>query len=339
MQTQHQDIQGQGAANPQSNQYPELGAPHLVLASPVGIAASTPGSTHIASGEHVALSSTGHTSVSAGKRLLASASRGMRFFVQSMGYRLIAAGGDIDIKALKDSINVLAKLNVTVSATRITISAKEELVINAGGSGTTYNAGGITHATSGPYKVHSADVNYTGPKSQAGAFPDELKPGKGNLELFSKYLNGQGTPNAAFEVEDALGRVFKGTLDAHGFAAVSGAAPGPASVSFGKDPNNPWDQGSFMGTKPWPAQAATTVPVQVQALAQAMQAKAQEIQKALQTAQAASQGGQQIAAAVQAGPKTALRTAGAGLAQMGAPGAPNLLKPPSTPPLAKSLTG
>lgn len=339
LRTQHGQIQGQGASNPQTNQYPELSAPHLVLASPAGIATSTPGSTHIASGEHIALSSTGHTSVSAGKRLLASASRGMRLFVQSMGYRLIAAGGDIDIKALKDSVNVLAKLNVTVSATRITISAKEELVINAGGSRTTYNAGGITHATSGPYKVHSANVDFSGPKSQAGSFPEAPRPSKGNLELFNKYVNGKGVPNGAFEVEDALGRVFKGTLDAQGFAAVAGVAPGPASVRFGKDPNNPWEQSSFMGTKPWPAQAATAVPAQVQALADSLQAKAQGIQDALRAAQAASQLGQQVAAGVQAGPTGLLRTAGVNLAPTALLGATVMREDPAPPGLAKSLTG
>ncbi|MFD4841667.1 type VI secretion system tip protein VgrG, partial [Achromobacter sp. NPDC058515] len=212
-------------------------------------------------------------------------------------------------------------------------------VINAGGSGTTYNAGGITHATSGPYKVHSANVNYSGPKSQAGVFPDEPRPAKGNLELFNKYLNGRGISEAAFDVEDALGRVFKGTLDAQGFAAVSGAAPGPAKVSFGKDPNNPWEQSSFLGRKPWPAQAAVGVPTQIQALADELQAKAKGVQEALQAAQAASQWGQQMVAAVQAGPKGVLRTAGASLAQMGLPGATDLLKDKATPTLAKSLTG
>jgi type VI secretion system secreted protein VgrG len=215
----------------------------------------------------------------------------MRFFVQSMGYRLIAAGGDIDIKALKDSINVLAKLNVTVSATRITISAKEELVINAGGSGTTYNAGGITHATSGPYKVHSADVNYTGPKSQAGAFPDEPKPAKGNLELSNKYANRKGFKAGEFEVEDALGKIFKGKLDGQGFAAVAGAAPGPASVAFGKDPSDTWDMANYTKGAVWSGEPApdAAAPAQVESLAKGIVTAAQQAQQALGMVQQAQQ--------------------------------------------------
>ncbi|WP_321884200.1 DUF2345 domain-containing protein, partial [Burkholderia cepacia] len=95
-----------------------------------------------------------------------------RLFVQSMGYRLVAAAGDIDIRALKDSINLLAKLNITHTAERITLNAKTELVINGGGSATVYNAGGITHQTSGRYTGHAAKFSYTGPKSRAASFPE-----------------------------------------------------------------------------------------------------------------------------------------------------------------------
>ncbi|MQU66557.1 DUF2345 domain-containing protein, partial [Pseudomonas sp. FSL R10-1350] len=96
-------------------------------------------------------------------------SRGVRTFVQSMGWRLVAASGDIDIRALKDNINLLAKLNITATAERITLSAKEELVIKAAGSTTTYNAGGISHTTSGQYIAHASNFAYKNAQSQAAA--------------------------------------------------------------------------------------------------------------------------------------------------------------------------
>ncbi|MEE1905337.1 type VI secretion system tip protein TssI/VgrG, partial [Pseudomonas inefficax] len=123
LKAQHDAICGYGG-NPEANRFPELADPQLVLASPTGIATTTPESTHIASGEHLGLSTGGHTSLAIGKRLLISASRGVRQFVQSMGWRLVAATGDIDLKALKDNINLLAKLKVSVTAERITLSAK-----------------------------------------------------------------------------------------------------------------------------------------------------------------------------------------------------------------------
>ncbi|MFF3703025.1 type VI secretion system Vgr family protein [Pseudomonas qingdaonensis] len=253
---QHQGIVGSGPTNQSANEFPEFSEPHLVLASPAGIALTTPRSTHVATGEHLALSSTGHTSLSIGKRLLASASQGMRLFVQNMGWRLIAVSGDIDFRALKDSINLLAKLDITANADRITLTAKTELVVQGGGSATTYNASGITHVTTGPYTAHAANFAHVGPKSLAGTFPEPPKPGKGSLELFNLYANAKGIQAGDYEVTDALGTVLKGSLDGQGFNAVSGVAPGPAWVRFGLDTVNTWSLGSFTKGLPWPSLSA-----------------------------------------------------------------------------------
>jgi type VI secretion system secreted protein VgrG len=249
---QHQGVLGSGPANRSANEFPEFTEPHLVLASPAGIALTTPRSSHIATGEHLALSSTGHTSFSIGKRLLASASQGMRLFVQSLGWRLVAASGDIDVRALKDSINLLAKLNITANAERITLTARTELVIQGGGSATTYNAAGITHVTPGPYTAQAANFVYTGATQLAGTFPEPPKPGQGDVELFNLYAGEQGIQGGAYEVIDALGTRLQGTLDAQGFATVSGAAPGPGRVEFGIDPADTWADGSFIGMPDWP---------------------------------------------------------------------------------------
>ncbi|EHD1638553.1 type VI secretion system tip protein VgrG [Salmonella enterica] len=249
---QHKGILGSSAGDPATNNFPEFEEPHLVLASPTGIATTTRGSTHLAAGEHMALSATEHVSLTSGKRLLASASRGMRLFVQNLGYRLVAAAGDIDIRALKDSINLLARLNITQTADRITLTAKTELVINGGGSATVYNAGGITHKTSGLYTGHAARFSYTGPKTRAASFPTPPRPGQGNLKLHNLYGNKRGLESGSFEVEDAFGKLFKGVLDATGRSVVSGAAPGPAKIRFGPDPADPWSEASYVGVPKWP---------------------------------------------------------------------------------------
>ena len=51
---------------------------------------------------------------------------------------------------------------------------------------------------------------------------------------------------------DALGKSIKGALDPKGFAAVAGAAPGPARVKFGPDPSDTWSVGSYIGEPQWP---------------------------------------------------------------------------------------
>ncbi|WP_240950692.1 DUF2345 domain-containing protein, partial [Collimonas pratensis] len=145
--------------------FPELSEPHLVLASPAGIEATTSGSTHIASGEHMAITTGKSLSIASGDSLFASVAKTFRLMVQKAGMKMVAAAGDIDVKALTDSINLLAKLNITHTANRITITAKEEVLINGGGSYVKFNASGIEHGTNGGYIAHAATHSLPGPRS------------------------------------------------------------------------------------------------------------------------------------------------------------------------------
>ncbi|MEM4990625.1 DUF2345 domain-containing protein, partial [Collimonas sp. H4R21] len=162
LKAQNEAIKG-GAA--QEGSFPELAQPHLVLASPAGIETTTAQSTHIASDEHTAITTGKSLSIASGDSLFASIKNTFRLFVQKTGMKMVAAAGDIDVQTLSDSINLLAKLNITQTANRITISAKEELVINGGGSYVKFNAGGIEKGTNGNYVAHAASHSLPGPQS------------------------------------------------------------------------------------------------------------------------------------------------------------------------------
>ena len=79
--------------------------------------------------------------------------------------RLIAANSDIDIQALKDSINILAKLDVKAEANRNTITAKEEVIINGGASFTHWNGAGIENGNKVIWREHAASHITTGTKN------------------------------------------------------------------------------------------------------------------------------------------------------------------------------
>ncbi|MET3915009.1 type VI secretion system secreted protein VgrG [Variovorax sp. OAS795] len=162
--TQTDAIKGQGGSKAEGR-FPELAEPHLVLASPAGIETTTAQSTHIASLEHNALTSGGHTSISAGKSLLASAKEAIRLFAFKAGIKLVAANADVDIKALKKNIHLLAKLDITHTANKITITAKEEVQINGGTSYSRWNNAGIEHGTQGLWREHASIHSMVGPKS------------------------------------------------------------------------------------------------------------------------------------------------------------------------------
>jgi len=87
------------------------------------------------------------------------------------------------------------------------------------------------------------------------------------LLLKSTYSDGTGVGHCSYEVEDAHGRVFKGTLDANGQAEVVGLAPGPARLRYGSPPADTFSPDSYLGVQQWPAPPAPTVSRRAEALA------------------------------------------------------------------------
>lgn len=196
--------------------------PHLVLASPAGIAASTDQQIHLSSGKATAITTGEHMSVSTGGGFFASARRALRLFAYEAGMRLVAAAGDIDVKALKDSINLLAKLNVTVTATKITISAQQEVEINGGGSYTRWSAEQIKFGTSGGFEVHSASQTFVGPDSVRTPTIPALPPEKGQLHFALGALPGEAHQYVSepYELYRGGAKIGEGVTDQFGRIVV-----------------------------------------------------------------------------------------------------------------------
>ncbi|MFL9949267.1 type VI secretion system tip protein TssI/VgrG [Paraburkholderia agricolaris] len=203
--------------------------PHLVLASPAGIAANTPELIHLSSGKTTAVTAGEHVSVSTGGGFFASARKAMRLFVAEAGMRLVAAAGDIDVKALKDNINLLAKLNVTVTATKITISAQQEVEINGGGSYTHWTAGQIRSGTSGGFEVHSASRTFVGPDSVSTPTIPALPPEKEQLHFALGALPGGGAHqyiSEPYELYKGDAKIGQGVTDEFGRVVIKDHQPG-----------------------------------------------------------------------------------------------------------------
>ena len=304
LQAQVEAIKGRGGT-PAQGEFPEFQAPHLTLASPAGIETSTQGSTHLMSVEHTALTSGGHASLSAGKSLLVSVKEAVRMFAYKAGMKLVAASADIDISALKDSVNILAKLNITHTANRITITAKEEVVINGGTSFSRWNASGIVHGTSGTWRQHAAQHSFVPGKSEGTpSLPQTVQLPPGQLDLVHQYVSldaskKQGIRQGDYTVVDAEGGVHQGTLDGNGFASVAGLPMGMATIDYGKDPRDPWDEDSYFGQESeWPTMAlaeagADAAPGSINGAAARFGAIAQDAQRVASAVQALKKDGAQ----------------------------------------------
>jgi type VI secretion system secreted protein VgrG len=138
--------------------------------------------------------------------------------------RLVAAAGDIDLQALSDGINLLAKLQITQSAQRITINAQEEVVINGGGSSVRFHAGGIDAASKGDFVVHAATHQMMGADGSAPKMPalHAFKEGKAQSNWIAlHYMHPEtsaGIAGAPYEIHFADGTSLDGKLDTQGKA-------------------------------------------------------------------------------------------------------------------------
>ncbi|SFQ73955.1 type VI secretion system secreted protein VgrG [Variovorax sp. OK605] len=236
LQEQNDDVKGQGGDKEQGH-FPEFQKPHLTLASAAGIQAEAQGSMHIASGNHTALTSGAHTSLAAGKSFLVSAKNAVRMVAHKAGIKLTAATSEIDITALKNAVNVIAKMNIKLEATRITITAKEEVVINGGSSFTRWNANGIVSGTNGIWREHAATHSFVGPKSlpvQTPSMPSVSdKPNW--IELNYNYADLEPVKGAPYKLIFDNGAVISGKLSEKGFARHDGVPDGSPRVEWGED--------------------------------------------------------------------------------------------------------
>ncbi|MBR8178359.1 type VI secretion system Vgr family protein [Burkholderia ambifaria] len=226
LKAQAKSIQGGGTLK-------QFERPQLVLASPAGVAASTDEQIHLSSGKTTAVTTGEHMSVSTGGGFFASARRALRLFVYEAGMRLVAAAGDIDVKALKDSINLLAKLNVTVTANKITISAQQEVEINGGGSYTHWTAGQIKSGTSGGFEVHSTSRTFVGPDSVSTPDIPALPPEKEQLHFALQALPGDGHQIASepYDLYKGGAKIGEGVTDEFGRIVVKDHEPGTAAYT------------------------------------------------------------------------------------------------------------
>jgi len=171
-----------GPASTQDVPFPELSEPHLVLAGRAGIEMATPGTVHIATGQHAAITSDANLAIASGGSFFASVRDTLRLFVQRAGMKLVAAAGDIDLHALTQSINLLSQLEINLTTDTIHIRARKKVLLDGGGSYLKLEPGRIEHGTSGQWVVHASTHALPTPADQ----PIDLAPQKVCVECLLK---------------------------------------------------------------------------------------------------------------------------------------------------------
>ncbi|PMS22164.1 hypothetical protein C0Z18_06590 [Trinickia dabaoshanensis] len=150
-----------------------MNEPHLLLAGAGGLQATTPATVHINGEEHIALTAGRNVSVTARKSLLASVLGKISLFAQSLGIKLFAAKGAVEIQAQSDKMALAALKDLSISSTdgRVVITAAKEVWIGAGGSYIQINGNGIVNGSSGPIVEKTPKWSKQGADAQMPSFP------------------------------------------------------------------------------------------------------------------------------------------------------------------------
>ena len=108
----------------------------LIQTAPAGIATATQQSQLHTANENIHLVSGANTDITAGQSLTAHAAESVNLFAQSSGIKVQANQGKVEVQAQNDELqlNALKDATLTSSAGKITIAAKEEILITCKGA-------------------------------------------------------------------------------------------------------------------------------------------------------------------------------------------------------------
>ncbi|MEN8422368.1 type VI secretion system Vgr family protein [Acinetobacter junii] len=212
----------------------------MLLASPNGIALTTPENIILQASQDIAESASGSINLSAQKNIIGHAQDKISLFAAQKGFRAYAAKGKLELQAQDDAIEAIAKKVIKLISTeeKIEITSPKEIVLTAGGSQLKINADGVFSTTGGKFEskagqhlfASGATVNAELPKMPAtGMYSmrfdlSQIFDTKILKNMKYKLINHSKKIEAVYEFEqESSARVYSDSVDNVELALVPGA--------------------------------------------------------------------------------------------------------------------
>lgn len=158
----------------------------MLLASPNGIALTTPENIILQASQDIAESASGSINLSAQKNIIGHAQDKVSLFAAQKGLSAYAAKGAVKIQAQDDLVDIIAKKVIKLISTedKIELTSTKEIDIKAGGSQLIVNGNGVFIKTGGKFEVKSGQHVFTSGEKVSYEIP-ELP----NTPIFSNRLD------------------------------------------------------------------------------------------------------------------------------------------------------
>ncbi|EJI7599693.1 MULTISPECIES: type VI secretion system Vgr family protein [Klebsiella] len=173
-QTHHNVIPDTGPLSALTTGASDLKQPTLLMSAPQGIAAVTPETTLLHSGNGLYLQSLGEVNITTAQRCSLNASQAISLLAQQEGMRLVSAKGPLQVESHGDILSLTALKDITVQSTQghLQLTAKNGITLGCGGA---Y----IRLTPQGEVQIHGPGVislkgqhDLQGPVSEAFPLPE-----------------------------------------------------------------------------------------------------------------------------------------------------------------------
>ena len=173
-QTHHNVVPDTGPLSALTAGASDLKQPTLLMSAPMGIAAVTPETTLLHSGNGLYLQSLGEVNITTAQRCSLNASQAISLLAQQEGMRLVSAKGPLVVESHGDILSLTALKDITVQSTQwhLQLTAKNGITLGCGGA---Y----IRLTPQGEVQIHGPGVislkgqhDLQGPVSEAFPLPE-----------------------------------------------------------------------------------------------------------------------------------------------------------------------
>ena len=197
----------------------------MLLASPNGIALTTPENIILQASQDIAESASGSINLSAQKNIIGHAQDKISLFAAQKGFRAYAAKGKLELQAQDDAIEAIAKKVIKLISTedRIEITSPKEIVLTAGGSQLKINANGVFSTTGGKFESKAGQHLFVSGAKVSYEVPELPKIGPYAVDFLFSSLAGMGIENAKIQMyePDKKEIIWEGVTNSTGKSDLS----------------------------------------------------------------------------------------------------------------------
>lgn len=174
----------------------------MLLASPNGIALTTPEDIILQASQDIAETAQGSINLSAQKNIIGHAQDKISLFAAQKGLSAYAAKGALKLQAQDDALEAIAKKVIKLISTedKIEITSPKEIVLTAGGSQLKINANGVFSTTGGKFESKAGQHLFTSGAKVSYEVPELPKIGPYAVDFLFSSLAGTGIENARIQM-------------------------------------------------------------------------------------------------------------------------------------------